>query len=49
MGRGARFFLVAWLMRIGGSKMEDILKKYIDRVGWLIVIVVVVGYFLLGD
>jgi len=49
VGRGARFFLVAWLMRIGGSKMEDILKKYIDRIGWLIVIVVVVGYFLLGD
>ena len=49
VGRGARFFLVAWLMRIGGSKMEEILKKYIDRIGWLIVIVVVVGYFLLGD
>jgi len=49
VGRGARFFLVAWLMRIGGSKMEDILKRYIDRIGWLIVIVVVVGYFLLGD
>ncbi len=49
IGRGARFFLVAWLMRIGGSKMEVILKKYIDRIGWLIVIVVVVGYFLLGD
>jgi len=49
VGRGARFFLVAWLMRIGGSRMEDILKKYIDRIGWLIVIVVVVGYFLLGD
>ena len=49
VGRGARFFLVAWLMRMGGSKMEGILKQYIDRIGWLIVIVVVVGYFLLGD
>ncbi len=49
VGRGARFFLVAWLMRIGGPKMEEILKQYIDRIGWLLVIVVVVGYFLLGD
>ena len=49
VGRGARFFLVAWLMRMGGSKMEAILKQYIDRIGWLLVIVVVVGYFLLGD
>ncbi len=49
VGRGARFFLVAWLMRIGGSRMESILKQYIDRIGWLMVIVVVVGYFLLGD
>ena len=49
VGRGARFFLVAWLMRIGGSKMEGILKQYIDRIGWVIVIVAVVGYFFLGD
>ena len=49
VGRGARFFLVVWLMRMGGSKMEGILKQYIDRIGWLLVIVVVVGYFLLGD
>jgi membrane protein YqaA with SNARE-associated domain len=49
IGRGARFFLVAWLMRMGGPKMERILKQYIDRIGWLLVIVVVLGYFLLGD
>jgi membrane protein YqaA with SNARE-associated domain len=49
IGRGARFFLVAWLMRLGGPKMERILKQYIDRIGWLLVIVVVLGYFLLGD
>ena len=49
IGRGARFFLVAWLMRLGGPKMERILKQYIDRIGWLLVIIVVLGYFLLGD
>ena len=49
VGRGARFFLVAGLMRLGGPKMERILRQYIDHLGWLLVIVVVLGYFLLGD
>lgn len=48
VGRGARFFLVAWLMRLGGADMERIIKQYIDRVGWLLVAAIVVGYFLLG-
>lgn len=47
VGRGARFFLVAGLMKLGGPKMERFLKEYIDRLGWLVVIVVVLGYFLL--
>ena len=47
VGRGARFFLVAWLMRLGGPDMERIIKQYIDRIGWLLVAVVVAGYFLL--
>jgi membrane protein YqaA with SNARE-associated domain len=47
IGRGARFFLVAGLMKLGGPKMERILKEYIDRIGWLVVIVVVLGYILL--
>jgi membrane protein YqaA with SNARE-associated domain len=49
VGRGARFFLVAGLMRLGGPKMERILRQYIDHLGWLLVVVVVLGYFLLGD
>ncbi len=49
VGRGARFFLVAGLMRMGGEKMEGVLKKYIDRLGWLMVAVVVLGYFLLSE
>jgi membrane protein YqaA with SNARE-associated domain len=47
VGRGARFFLVAWLMRLGGPDMERIIKQYIDRIGWLLVAAVVAGYFLL--
>jgi len=38
VGRGGRFFLVAGLMRWGGAPMEKILRTYIDRLGWLIII-----------
>lgn len=37
VGRGARFFLVAGLMRWGGAPMEQVLRTYIDRLGWLVI------------
>jgi len=43
IGRGARFFLVAGLMRWGGEKMEHKLKQYVDWLGWLVVVGVVIG------
>ncbi|MCG8429262.1 MAG: DedA family protein, partial [Chromatiales bacterium] len=41
VGRGARFFLVAGLMAWGGERMESVLKKYIDRLGWAVVLLTV--------
>jgi membrane protein YqaA with SNARE-associated domain len=38
IGRGSRFFLVAGLMAWGGLRMETLLHKYIDRIGWATVI-----------
>lgn len=43
VGRGARFFLVAGLMRWGGARMEAELHKHIDRLGWATVALVAVG------
>ena len=43
IGRGARFFMVAGLMAWGGERMEGALRKYVDRIGWATVAVVVVG------
>lgn len=40
IGRGARFFLVSALMAWGGERMDGMLKKYIDWIGWLVVILV---------
>ncbi|HSG20564.1 MAG TPA: hypothetical protein VLA31_07310, partial [Burkholderiaceae bacterium] len=41
-GRGGRFYLVALLMRWGGARMEAMLEKYVDRIGWATVALVAV-------
>jgi len=41
VGRGARFFLVAALMSRGGERMERTLRVYVDRVGWIMVLLIV--------
>lgn len=40
VGRGARFFLVAWLMKIGGERYESNIRKWIDWLGWIVVILI---------
>jgi membrane protein YqaA with SNARE-associated domain len=40
IGRGARFFLVAFLMAWGGERMEKMLRLYIDRIGWAVLLLV---------
>ena len=47
IGRGSRFFLVAALMRLGGPRMESMLRAHIDRIGWITVIVALTAYFLI--
>ena len=41
IGRGARFYLVAWCLAKFGPAIEHKLIRYIERVGWGIVIVLV--------
>ena len=43
IGRGARFFLVAGLMKWGGARMESALHRYVDRLGWATVALVVMA------
>jgi len=43
IGRGGRFFLVALLLAAGGEKLEAKLREYMDRLGWGLVVVVVIG------
>lgn len=47
VGRAARFFLVAGLVRAVGPRIEPMLRRHIDTVGWLVVAAAVVAWLLL--
>jgi membrane protein YqaA with SNARE-associated domain len=47
LGRGSRFFMVAGLMFWGGPKFEEHLRRYVDVIGWVVVVLIVGLYFLL--
>jgi membrane protein YqaA with SNARE-associated domain len=49
IGRGGRFFLVAALLAWGGAKMETHLRTWVERLGWLVVIIGVAAYFLFRE
>lgn len=46
IGRGARFFLVAHLIRWGGPPMEQRLRHHVEILGWIVVVLLVVAYLL---
>ncbi len=43
IGRGARFFLLSILISAGGEKLESGLRKYMDWIGWAVVVLVALG------
>ena len=51
VGRGARFFLVAGLVRLGGDKLEETIHTQIERIGWGTLALVAIGgalYYFFG-
>jgi membrane protein YqaA with SNARE-associated domain len=46
VGRGARFFLVAGLIVAGGERMATLLPRYVERIGWAVVLLaLLIGAF----
>lgn len=43
IGRGARFYMVAGLMKWGGARMESQLRNHVDRIGWITVVLIVLA------
>ena len=48
IGRGARFYLLAFLVKVFGQKADGLLRKYMDRIGWFIVAIVLIGIIMLS-
>lgn len=48
IGRGLRFFLVAGLMAWGGARMEAMLHRYVDRLGWALIGLIAVAMLWYG-
>lgn len=44
VGRGCRFFLVSGLMLWGGEKMRITLRKCIDWLGWIFLVIITVAF-----
>jgi len=47
IGRGSRFFLVAGILKYAGPKLEPLVMKYVEWIGWIMVLllIAVVVYF----
>ncbi len=45
LGRGTRFFLVAGLIIWGGAPMERAIRRHVDTLGWICVVLLIAGYF----
>jgi len=47
LGRGGRFFLVGGLIRLGGEKLASRMRKYIDLIGWVMIVLAVIVFVVL--
>ena len=43
IGRGSRFYLVAGLLKFAGPKLEPLILKYVEWIGWATVLLLVVA------
>ncbi|VAW65085.1 hypothetical protein MNBD_GAMMA08-884 [hydrothermal vent metagenome] len=43
VGRAAHFYMIALLMAWAGPKMEPVVRKYIEWLGWAVIVLAVVG------
>ncbi len=46
IGRAARFFLVATIVYFGGEAIDKKLKQTIDWLGWLVIVLAIIGYLM---
>ena len=48
IGRGSRFYLLAFLVKLFGDKIDSMLNKYMDRIGWALLLLLIIGVVLIN-
>ncbi|MBT5410473.1 MAG: DedA family protein [Nitrosomonadales bacterium] len=48
IGRGARFYLLALLIRVFGHTADSLVRKHMDRIGWMMVGMILIGIIVLS-
>lgn len=48
IGRGARFYLLALLIRVFGHTADSLVRKHMDRIGWMMVGMILIGMIVLS-
>lgn len=46
VGRAAHFYMIALLMAWAGPKMEPLVRKYIEWLGWAVIILAIAGFLI---
>lgn len=46
VGRAAHFYMIALLMAWAGPKMEPLVRKYIEWLGWAVIVLAVIGFII---
>ena len=46
IGRAAHFYLIGYAMAWAGPKMEPVVRRYIEWLGWAIVVIAIIAYVL---
>lgn len=46
VGRAAHFYMIALLMAWAGPKMEPMVRKYIEWLGWVVIVLAIIGFLI---
>jgi membrane protein DedA with SNARE-associated domain len=49
VGRAGRFFLVAGLVAAFGPRVEPVLRRHVDTIGWVVVLLAVIAWLVLRN
>jgi membrane protein YqaA with SNARE-associated domain len=49
VGRAGQFFLVAGLLVLGGDRLEGSIRRYVEWLGWGVVVLAVIAYLVLAN